>query len=1068
MFVAVKVGLCVLALCLSLPTYGESAYLTIQVTDEDGRILLDQARYVALIAQGTSLAEPTFEFLAEAGQELPPITVEPGRYWVLCGAAGFALDLQPGWLEIHAGRSQRTLCRLKELVTVQGRTVHEVSGQPIRGARIIDEAALLLAHSSMLSAKALEVSLESRSATSDETGAFKLSGVPDSRTSLLVTAPDLAPYRATGVVISARRDLGRFALSPGGRLDVRFDEPESSTSTELTIVLRKPSLDLANVENSALDDVVLSIMAQRREEKSGRIRFSWNSLPLGPLEVWAESKQRATVRYEPELLAVVEIGAGKLSELSIPGPALVPALTAEEVQLRITVSPRSGGPSLRLGELILTPESNAGEVIRHALRLGWPVLFSVPAESHWSVRVELPGYWAPIVNIDAGAPGVVQVQQITVAPSGTVVASVSLAEKGEPLPESLTVHFESAAGELKKGRLPPGSSSCPIVAEKISCSLPVGNLDLTLSTAGMIPVYRWNVAVVAEQVLDLGQLKLARGASVRGLVEVEEGALNSSTCVVSLLPPEAGRSMVPSGSRVARTGIRTSVSERGFFQFTGVKPGKYLLRVEQPGFAAAELFPVDVWRESETRLQEPLILRRPVQIRVRLEPAVDWLHQPWRVEILRQLDFGAGYDSKPVFDGEVLEDGWAIVEEQRPGRFRLSVMDSVGGRWFSDSDWVVSSSSGERTVTLGMVDVSGLLQYGKERVAGELWFGGRFGAERVHFSSAGDGIFEGPLPRDGDWRVQIEVPELELETWVRVQVVANRSKRARLEIKLPATEIFGQVIDSQGATVGGARVSLSSEAGVIESQSEEDGTFLVRAAPPGNLEVSASDSSPTGPRSSASVFFQLQPDQSLGPMTLTLVAKRRVRGRVVSRHGPLPGARVRVTPIPQSSSEAEVAVTDIDGVFEIQVPEASYAVAVTLATPGYGFKLSELPIGSEGILPTLEVESTSGNLRLHPPAPFRELLEKDWAIVILQNGRPMPLSELARWATGQGVSFWDVDDPQLPGLAPGAYEACLGPSVIAPADDLHRWKARSASCKSGFLTPGGNLDLKVDELPSVD
>jgi hypothetical protein len=189
--------------------------------------------------------------------------------------------------------------------------------------------------------------------------------------------------------------------------------------------------------------------------------------------------------------------------------------------------------------------------------------------------------------------------------------------------------------------------ACPVdETHRFSCELPAISADLSLGADGFIPRYRWGATIAAGKTADVGTVELARGASVAGWAVAEEGAVAPGRCtarLVRLVAPGGGRI----GLQIEETAAKAAVQKGGFFQLRGVAPGSYLLAVEQPGFAAARAFPIEVWPGAETVIKQPLVMRRPLTLEFAIEPPLDWLGHPWRVRVVRFSDFSANPEREP-------------------------------------------------------------------------------------------------------------------------------------------------------------------------------------------------------------------------------------------------------------------------------------------------------------------------------------------------------------------------------------------------------------------------------------
>jgi hypothetical protein len=187
----------------------------------------------------------------------------------------------------------------------------------------------------------------------------------------------------------------------------------------------------------------------------------------------------------------------------------------------------------------------------------------------------------------------------------------------------------------------------------------------------------------------------------------------------------------------------------------------------------------------------------------------------------------------------------------------------------SDNRWIVRyPEDGERKIEIDLVMVSGRVRLGDEPLAATLWFGGRHGVPQVTFESGEDGTFQGILPRDGQWLLEIEALEPRIQSHAKVEVRPDRHGRAEVEIAVPDTLLFGKVVDDQGKPANHADLLVGDEIDSLHLTAGDDGAFEFRALPPGIVLLSARRASPEGLASSDRVLVPLAEDTPTGPIEL--------------------------------------------------------------------------------------------------------------------------------------------------------------------------------------------------------
>jgi len=276
-------------------------------------------------------------------------------------------------------------------------------------------------------------------------------------------------------------------------------------------------------------------------------------------------------------------------------------------------------------------------------------------------------------------------------------------------------------------------------------------------------------------------------------------------------------------------------------------------------------------------------------------------------------------------------------------------------------------------------------------------------------------------------------------------------KPADVEVRIPDTELFGTVEDASGASVPGAEVVLSSPTGLTQSTSDREGRFEFRGGPTGTVGLAAERVTPDGKESSDEELVELVDGQPRGPVRLVLHREIAVAGRVLSPHGPVAGAAVRVMVLAPLGATVKPARTDLDGGFRVTVLASASALGAVVSAPGFGLRAVPFSV-EESKEALLSVSEEIGEVQIElPKTPG----DKDTSLVILQDGLPLPLGVLAQWALGHGTAFETANGFDLPALAPARYRACLALPSLVDAEQKDR-------CAEGFLSAGGLLRLRIE------
>jgi hypothetical protein len=762
----------------------------------------------------------------------------------------------------------------------------------------------------------------------------------------------------------------------------------------------------------------------------------WNRLRSAFLTCWA--------------IACSSSAAAQGQELSPPSTAL-----------RIEIQRRGDSKAVLKGDLSLRPADGKGSEIVLPLPADGGLLETrLPERSSWTLVLKSPEFWAPRETVTMGAAGSVKQYVLSLWPLARLSGSVRMVDRGELPPREITARISTPVAGSKAPVVPRVEVACPVDEKGAwTCELPAGVFDVSFRAGSFVPSYRWGLVLRAGETSAFGVLEMRKGASLAGWVEVEEGKIDPATCVARLSPLSGpGRTTPTAEERLKKVSLDRKVGKDGFFQIDGVAPGSYQLEIQQPGYAPARAFPLEVWEGSETLLRQALLLRRPLELDLKIEPPLDWLGKPWQVTVERKSDFSGSVEGTPAFQGSAGPKGRVKVAGQAPGRFVVRVADSLGNTLHHERDLPIEhAGEAQQALKVDVIAVQGRVTLGKEPLAATLWFGGRFGAVRVKMSSDEEGEFEGVLPRSGSWGVEVQASDPKLDTEAKVDVEPDPEGDAKVEIRLPNTYVFGKVVDEAGRPLSRARVHFGHLDGAVAAESGDGGEFDLHAVPEGRAELSATfDSRSEGSLTSDVVMIDVSDSVPVGPMNLILRKTRLLQGRVQSPRGPVAGAMLRVVPYIPPLGSASRARSELDGSFSVRVDGKAESMLAVVSPPGHALQVFEVPVRGEPVV--LNVSPDGGTLEV--ALPF-SLKTSEQALFIWQNRLPLDLGALVFWAEGHGIRFEDEAGLHIPRLAPGNYEVCYGPVTFSDPDDLAGWKTGTATCASGSLGNGATLRLDL-------
>ena len=763
---------------------------------------------------------------------------------------------------------------------------------------------------------------------------------------------------------------------------------------------------------------------------------------------------------------------GCLAFASIPVHAKVSQVTlAIELVGSEEATPALRTVAVQAEAISKTGEERSSDLRFEGLEVPGTSVLGLDDEHVWKVALDASGLWAPPRIVGLGERSL----RLRAWPTARLTGALAVPDE-EEAPGELTARFESTvqAAEGNPTAISKEEVSCPVEAGRFVCEVPAGELDLRLRAKGFVSHYRWGVQIDAGSEHDLGSLRLRPGASVVGSVVVADGRLSPERCTVALAPATAAGARTPSEQRRrVSASLETSVTDEGFFHFEGVAPGAYRLSVSHPGYAKTELSPVAVVPRSETAVQRPLLLQRPVDLEVFLEPPTDVYGEAWRLEVARKGRVPGTLDM--VAEGSADLAGTFLLSGLDPGELVVSVYDSHGSR-FAWEDVELSREAGPLFVRLEVIWTEGVISLGDEPLEGTLTFGGRTGTNRIVMLSDEDGTFGGFLPKPGEWDVFVESEAEEVSRTVEVEVVADDQGTAALEIELPDTEIAGEVVDDRRRAVEGAvvKVAHASTGAITWRTSDADGEFRFRGLPEGTTVVDAVRGEELA---SDAVVMQIGDDAPQPHVTLVLREKAVLHGRVLSSSGPVPGALVLVIPkrggIEQPFARRPHGVTDPTGRFTVRVPAEADRLEVVLMPPGYALTtrvLSGLP--DEPV--ELAVDEHPGHMVVGLGQTEEAQGDGDRPTpLVLRGDVALDAAILRRWASLKLERNQDSSRLVVPAMAPGEYTACWFSytrfaDALAQGSQSGQRSSTARECVDGFLPPYGELDLELPRTAGDD
>ena len=167
-------------------------------------------------------------------------------------------------------------------------------------------------------------------------------------------------------------------------------------------------------------------------------------------------------------------------------------------------------------------------------------------------------------------------------------------------------------------------------------------------------------------------------------------------------------------------------------------PGRYTLKVSQPGFAPTTLPGIEVRQGLEAQVLDPVVLARPVTFELALDPGLEPYGQVWQVRLVRR-----SYPTDPpgeMFQAQGSPEGTCSIPNMPAGTYELSVLGGDGSIWH-DEFLEVAAGRLPHMVQIPVLRIEGLVTRGGDPLASTVWLGR--GGRRLRFDSDGEGRFQG-------------------------------------------------------------------------------------------------------------------------------------------------------------------------------------------------------------------------------------------------------------------------------------------------------------------------------------
>lgn len=583
--------------------------------------------------------------------------------------------------------------------------------------------------------------------------------------------------------------------------------------------------------------------------------------------------------------------------------------------------------------------------------------------------------------------------------------------------------------------------------------VPHAVVDLRIAIPGAAPLYWWDVRPDAEGTLDLGELSPMRGGSLSGFLtapgeDTPAGATVALEALAAAVPPRVGE-------RLGRMEPTTTADGSGFFQFTGVIPGRYRL-VARKDHLRAEVKGVEIEADEELHLRR-VPLRGPHSLRARVHPPLPFGDGRWIVVLS-----GAGIESR---EESVSESGEVSLEGLHDGTYTLGVFTPQRDRVLERTVTV----RGDQEVELhtDLVPVRGEVLLGGEPLLARLVVESGDG-DATRLESDHRGILRGSLPRPERrfLRIRVLAPHADVDRTLELagEEVVVEDGVLHLRLDLPEARVTGKIVDALGQPVQGA--TLRASAGWLpasEASSGLDGSFLLDGLETGAYWITARHPvlGAGGP-----ILVELPDSDSAVEVLLAMRPPRTLHGSLIADDGsPVAGAQLSISSVGHPFND--FVVTGADGGFEAAVIEDTSIVSLAVLAPSRFLWSGCQRLFDDELVVRLP-PGPSGDLRLRlewdeslPPAAGSLLLLSDSGGVISGDLRRM-------WREGRGGPRAEAPGlavEEIPALAPGRWSVLnadepgwkvVADHCVAHPDPDRRWVT---------VLPADQSVLEVDFVP---
>lgn len=599
------------------------------------------------------------------------------------------------------------------------------------------------------------------------------------------------------------------------------------------------------------------------------------------------------------------------SAVALLAAALAVPAGARTVTVHVAAGPCTAPTTIR----VTTPNAAAPIERRWNNR---DLAFDGP-DGTWTIAATAPGCWAAPVVTDAAAV------DVKLLPAGTLRFALE-----EPRDAAVRLRVSSPGGAIA-----PVDVDCERDGVRRTCTVPAMSLDLRIAADGFVPHYIFDRAVPPHGRVDLGAIRLVRGASVSGRIALPEKNPKLDGVAVHLAPSALmGHGADP--VRAALVSQSAKTNRRGVFQFAGVGEGTYTVVAEAPGWSPASVGDVHVVAGAEVALAKPLELAPLAALRVVVHPPADFGGKPWRIDLLRTWPESLQplQPLRAAFSpaGEWIGRGLAA------GRYSVAVEDAAGST-FHRQFVEIGDNAAPLEITIDAFRVRGRVSFRGQPIECGVWFTHPLNATAsIRLRTDKEGKFETVFPEEGEWAAQIALPSNHVQ--LRNFDVRRRSDGAPVDVDLalPPGRIRGTTVDDAGTPVPSA-VRVLADGHFAGSVRAPAGAFDLIGVQLGDVMVNARAED----RDSGLVPVHVT-EEDQEPLTIVVPKRKSAKAWVVTAAGqPVAGALVRYW----AAGSGHDDVTGPAGELTFPVPAGETSIAMVILPPGLPRKMLTLTLGAE-------------------------------------------------------------------------------------------------------------------------